>query len=557
MTRPSARRQAPEISAATREGLAQGEKTFRADAWVNAMSGLGTARDKASQGKFTPSILLTEMECEWLYAQDDFARLAVSAIVEDSMRPGFKVVKKELEDEDPKDTNEKIAQVEAEHKRLKTHSNVKAAAIWGRTYGRGGLVLNVTGGGSLTRELTPGSVKEIKNLTPLTSRDYTQARLYGNPLEPMYGEPELWLIQRQGAYGAATNSATIHESRIIPFGSYLTPPTVKAMNHGRDLSALQALYDILMKVSGGFDGVCSMLTDISQGVIKMRGLISAVASGKSAQIAERVALADSMRSVCRALLLDADGEDFQMVERGTATGTGDILDRLWLRLAAAIRMPVSRMLGQDPAGLNATGEVNKTWWYDLCREYQRDELTPPLEQLTQTIVGYLLPDEDPECWSVEFLPLEESTPTEEATLQKTVAETDNIYLAAGVLLPEEVALCRFGKGKWTGGYDNLDMSAREDGLEAEQEKLAQGSSSGPIDPITGLPISTAPELDADGNPVPQGPGTEAPAPAGAKVPSVGKQATTGDPGPVPEPGAKPIAGPSGKPPGKKPKPFGG
>jgi hypothetical protein len=38
---------------------------------------------------------------------------------------------------------------------------------------------------------------------------------------------------------------------------------------------------------------------------------------------------------------------------------------------------------------------------------------------------------------------------EQADLRKTTADTDVAYINAGVLLPEEVALSRFGSGTWS------------------------------------------------------------------------------------------------------------
>ncbi len=51
---------------------------------------------------------------------------------------------------------------------------------------------------------------------------------------------------------------------------------------------------------------------------------------------------------------------------------------------------------------------------------------------------------EPADWSIKFNPLKETTPQATATLRKTIAETDKIYIETGVLDPAEVALSRFG-----------------------------------------------------------------------------------------------------------------
>jgi len=50
---------------------------------------------------------------------------------------------------------------------------------------------------------------------------------------------------------------------------------------------------------------------------------------------------------------------------------------------------------------------------------------------------------------VTFPPLWSMSDKEQAELRKTVADTDVAYINAGVLLPEEVALSRFGSGTWS------------------------------------------------------------------------------------------------------------
>ncbi len=51
------------------------------------------------------------------------------------------------------------------------------------------------------------------------------------------------------------------------------------------------------------------------------------------------------------------------------TNLSDILDRFATRLAAAADMPVTLLMGMSPAGLNATGESDRAFFYDRvsCR----------------------------------------------------------------------------------------------------------------------------------------------------------------------------------------------
>jgi hypothetical protein len=173
---------------------------------------------------------------------------------------------------------------------------------------------------------------------------------------------------------------------------------------------------------------------------------------------------DLSRSVARSILLDADGESFERTEVGALSGFPELLDRYSLRVAGAAGMPVAVLLGRSPAGLNATGDADTRGWDDVVDAERRTVLLPALERVARLV---LLSREgptagaEPEGWSVVLPPLRTSTPAEEASLRKAVADTDVAYVQAGVLTPEEVARSRFRPEGWS-AETTVDLEAREE-----------------------------------------------------------------------------------------------
>jgi hypothetical protein len=82
------------------------------------------------------------------------------------------------------------------------------------------------------------------------------------------------------------------------------------------------------------------------------------------------------RSVLGAYLIDADGETFER-KATPIEGLSDLLEQFALRLAAAIEVPVSLLMGQAPAGLNATGDTDVRWLYSRVKSRQNTELARP------------------------------------------------------------------------------------------------------------------------------------------------------------------------------------
>ena len=118
-----------------------------------------------------------------------------------------------------------------------------------------------------------------------------------------------------------------------------------------------------------------------------------------------------------------------------------VQQKAMLRLAAAARMPVTRLFGRAPAGLNATGESDTVNWHERVGAYQRDILKPRLDRLVQ-MVARSLGLAEPEAWAVKFPSLQQESEKDKAETRHLVAKTDHIYVTDGVHRPEEVAIAR-------------------------------------------------------------------------------------------------------------------
>jgi phage-related protein (TIGR01555 family) len=208
-------------------------------------------------------------------------------------------------------------------------------------------------------------------------------------------------------------------------------------------------------------------------------MISEDATTTSNTLQNRMAVVDAARSVARALVIDAEGEDFQYVPRNAA-GIDKLLEMTWLRLAAAARMPVTRLMGQSPSGMNATGASDLRFWYDTVRASQRHELKPRLERIVN-LAAKNVEGVDPGVWEVNFPSLWQMSEKEEAEVKKIVAETDKIYTDSGVVLPEEVTISRWGSGAYSSEMD-LDLEARHAVLEAELDRLEKEAKEPPPEP---------------------------------------------------------------------------
>lgn len=477
------------------------ESVSRMDGWVNTLSGLGSAlRDKGMAATFVGERPLSESDLDELFHGDDLANRVATALPDDAFREGFiakrSVEERAGEDATVGDVQDKQTVMANRIKELGVVAKMKEALTWSRAQGVGGVMLLVDGSGELHEPLIPERVTRVVGLTVIERVDLTRERFYEDPLDPKYGTVELYTLNRITADGqVAQTQVRVHETRLVLFGGELTSRKKKAANGGWDHSTLQRVYPQLRKTNTAYDSVLAMMNDLSQAVFKITGLLDAMAEGKEEDLTKRMTLVDLLRSITRAIVLDKDGEDFEVVERSAATGTDALLDKVFLRFSSSARMPVSILFSQSPAGLNATGAIELRWWYDVVRAVQSGTITPKLLVIVCLIAQEQWPGEDVSQWTIEWPSLWQMTPDEQATVRGKVAATDKSYVDMGVALPEEIALSRFGQG----GYSmetTIDLEARKAVLESELAEMtdpAPEPTPPPGPPLPGQPPAPAPE----------------------------------------------------------------
>jgi phage-related protein (TIGR01555 family) len=212
------------------------------------------------------------------------------------------------------------------------------------------------------------------------------------------------------------------------------------------------------------------MTDFSQGILKIKDLAQSMAGNNKTgtkNLTNRALALNMARSISRIMLIDAD-EEFSR-DTVSLAGIAEMMEQFALRLAAAADMPVTLLMGQSPAGLNATGASDIRFFYDRVGAKQRKRLGPQLKRL----IGLILKSEkgptkgkEPEKWNIKFRSLYQMTELEKAQLRKTVAETDQIYINAQVLTPEEVTASAYGGSEWS-MERTIDFAGRE--VMAKQE----------------------------------------------------------------------------------------
>jgi phage-related protein (TIGR01555 family) len=442
---------------------------LRVDSLVNTLTGLGVAaHDKVTAARFRHGSRLSDPTLAAMFNCDDMAARIVEVFPDEGLRMGW-TLNVEADGIDA----ERATQIAADtHQWLEQNlfltKRLGDGWTWGRLFGLGGLWPTLDEGEDVDQSepLDPTRVRRIMSLVPFTLREVSVLRFYDDATHPKFGEPELYMIQPTSGHSGPT--ITIHESRLIVFGGARTMPRDRSIGRGADFSVLQRPHDVLRQFGISFQALTHLIQDASQGVFKMRGLIDALAGDQGDDVRTRMEMVDMGRSVARAVLLDAEGEDFTRTTPNL-TGYPPALQVIMQRLAGAAKMPVTVLMGMSPAGMNATGESDRLIFAGTVEAERERVLTPRLIEIVK--LAFMSTDGPtggfvPASWSIGYPSLVVMSEADRATVRKTVAETDQIYVNIGVLTPEEIAVNRF-----TGDFSmetTIDMDGRADMIAADQ-----------------------------------------------------------------------------------------
>src|SRR4051812_15269726 len=429
------------------------------------MTGLGTLRDKLMHTQVVAGFKLEDSVLEALFNDDDVARRVVAKLPRDATRRGFRI---ELEgDPDEDDAADISRQMLAALVKLDATPKLRDGWIWARLYGGGsGIFVGADDGLSVDQPLNEAAIRSIKFLNVIKRPQMSIARRYEDIEAPEYGKPELYNVNQASGTLAPRTGLVVHESRLILFDGAMTARMTTESPTGFDDSVLQNSMAALQQTASAWQSIAHLMTDASQGVLKIANLVDLVATGGTETLRSRIQLMDLARSVCRSILIDAEKESFERVSTSFA-GLPEVMDKLMMRMSASAEQPVTLLYGRSPAGLNATGESDIRGWCDTVAEGQTDELKPRVERLVRLV--FLAKDgptsgREPDNWCIEFNPLWQPTDKEKADTQKVIADTFVALVTGNVMTDAEAGLGLASE------FPTIDVDSRTELAEADKEE---------------------------------------------------------------------------------------
>jgi phage-related protein (TIGR01555 family) len=462
----------------------------RKDAWQNILTRIGTQGDKRTAGEFICNPV-TNLEARELWRGDDIAKRVIELRPRDALRRGYDI---KLDKQDKADDIMAILQ------HIKANRQFVRCGQQEIAYGGSALfpVINDVQGNALAEPLEDDAITLPKAFHVFEPRQLQPVEWDDDPNSETFNSVSLWRLVPLGV--RTTNLFTgleIHASRLIIFpGIRVSMEQPTGAQQGWGDSGLTPMRDVLRDYNLSWAAAVILLQEMGQGVFQMDQLAQMVANDKDEEIQRRIMILDIMKSVLNTMVISKD--DVYTRQQVPMSGMPEVLQQMCTRLAAAADMPVTKLMGQSPAGLNATGESDITI-YDDSVDAWRDEHMPQLERMVRIIIlakDGPLAGKEPETWSVEHRPLRQPTAEQTAALRKTIAETDAINIANEVYSGDDAAESHYGGDTFNPDI-KIDWKAREaqkkameqasaDALEMQQQIMAKAAANGQ-GPGTGSP----------------------------------------------------------------------
>ena len=377
------------------------------------------------------------------------------------------------------DATDRLEALDAAMKRYRLREVVKDALEHDGFFGRGQIYIDVkTPSGERASDnpeemgkllavdkakIAKGSLIAFRAIEPVWT--YPGQYQSTNPLSANYYRPESWYVMGK----------TVHASRMLTIISRPVADMLKPAYNFGGLPLTQLLDPYVNNWLRTRDSVSDLIHSFSTSILKTN--MGTVLSGApDTNIYDRADLFNRTRDNRGLMMLDNESEALEQIN--TPLSTLDALQAQSQEHIASISgIPLVKLLGTQPAGLNASSDGEIRVFYDTIAASQQDNLRPLIKKALDIIQLSEFGEIDPGI-DFDFLPLYQMDEAQQATIRKTEADTDAVYIQAGVLDASEVRqrLASDPDSRYD-GLDPDDMPEMPDmGAEApEDENEAEGA----------------------------------------------------------------------------------
>lgn len=250
------------------------------------------------------------------------------------------------------------------------------------------------------------------------SPEMTGPSLY-DPASPNFYEPEFYIILGR----------RYHRSHFHKYVPYSVPDILKPRYNYMGVSVPQRVYERVYNAERTANEAPVLTMTKRLNVLQ----VGAQAMARFKTVVERLWEWCTMRDNNGVLVI---GEKESITQHDVSLADLDAVIMTQYQLVAAVgSVPGTKLMGTTPKGFNASGEYEEATYRETLESIQTNEFIPLMDKHHEILARS---EGIPGTIVVTFEPLDSPTATEWATINKTKADTDKVYLDSGVITAEDV-----------------------------------------------------------------------------------------------------------------------
>lgn len=388
---------------------------FTADSFQNfaARVGLGSGNqhDQSTYGfNFTSR---DRLKLEAMYRSSWVVGQVVDVVAEDMTREGITLR--------GMDSPEDVEEINQELDRLEIWDNLSDTIKWSRLYG-GAIAVMLIDGQNVSTPLNVNTVgkDQFKGLLVL-DRWMVLPDLQDLVTEygPYYGKPKFYDVI---ADSVGLCNQRIHYSRVIRMDGVNLPYWQSIAENLWGQSVIERLEDRLTIFDSATLGAGQLVYKAHLRTYKVKELRKLIGLGGKAydNLVKQIQQIRMWQSNEGITLMDA--EDTFETHQYSFTGLDSLLLQFGQQIAGATQIPLVRLFGQSPAGLNATGESDLANYYDNINQQQERRMRTPLHTLLAVVSLSVLNKPLPKTFKFDFASLWQIDDEKKASIANSVAD---------------------------------------------------------------------------------------------------------------------------------------
>ena len=341
------------------------------------------------QNNIMAPLTINWMALTYMYKTHGLLQTAIEVPVLDGLRDGLDITSKEMDEDDIKEVEDYIEE-------FGVYETMTESMIWARLFGGAAIIINVD-----QKPELPLNEAKIKKLELYSCNRW---ELYAPHILKEGNNVNPWDIQ----YAASRSTdhyifygIKIHKSRVITLTGKTAPHIIRWQLQGWGMSEVERMVEDFNMYLKTNNVLYELLNEAKMDVFRFKNFNAQLVSDQGTQqVLNRIAAMNQAKAFNNALAMDMEDEYEQ--KQITFSGIAEVMLQNRIAIAAAVRMPITKLFGQSATGFNS-GEDDIENYNAMVQSEVRSKLRRPLRKVLNLITLFKFGQEMD--LSFEFKPL--------------------------------------------------------------------------------------------------------------------------------------------------------